>query len=74
MKPGLNPVHQKGDRNIYCPHYGACLDYAIEVAWQYWNCSDCNERKNHAARPDFRFRSGDTIDYFDVTLELHKGA
>ena len=74
MKPGLNPVHQKGDRNVYCPYYGDCLDYAIEVAWQYWNCGDCIERTNHAARPDFRFRSGDTIDYFDVTLELYKEA
>jgi hypothetical protein len=73
MKPRLNPVHQKGDRNIYCPHYGDCLDYAIEVSWEYWNCGDCHERGNQAAMPDFRFRSDDAVDFFDMPLEIHGG-
>ena len=73
MKPAHNPKHEKGDRNVYCPYYGDCLDYAIEVSWQYWNCSGCIERTNHAARPDFQFRSNDAIDFFDMPLEIRRG-
>ena len=74
MKPAHNPKHEKGDRNVFCPHYGDCLDYAIEVSWQYWNCGDCRERANQAGMPDFQFRSNDAIDFFDMPLEIHRGA
>ena len=70
MKPAHNPKHEKGDRNVYCPYYGDCLDYAIEVSWQYWNCGECLEKANQAAMPDFQFRSSDTIDYLDIPLEI----
>lgn len=74
MKPAHNPVYKKGDRNVFCPHYGGCLDYAIEESWQYWNCCECLERTNYAARPEFQLRSSDAIDYFDAPVVIHKGA
>ena len=72
MKPRYNPVSKKGDRNVFCPHYGDCLDYAIEKAWENWGCCDCQERLNQAARPEFRFTVNDSIDCFDLPMEIYK--
>lgn len=70
MKSKCNPAHKKADRNVFCPHYGDCLDYAIEKAWGYWGCKDCKQRFNEAARPEFRFTVNDAIEYFELPLEI----
>ena len=41
MKPKPNPIHKSGNRNLYCPYYERCLDYAVESRWRFWNCSEC---------------------------------
>jgi hypothetical protein len=41
MEPNSNPLHKRGNRNIFCPHYEVCLDHAVERRWRYWNCSEC---------------------------------
>ena len=41
MKLDSNPLHKRGNRNIFCPYYEACLDRAVEQRWKYWNCSAC---------------------------------
>ncbi len=41
MEPMLNPIHKLGDRNLYCPHYGECLDHAVDHRWSSWDCSEC---------------------------------
>ena len=35
------PIAETGERNIYCPYYGGCLDYAVDHSWESWNCSVC---------------------------------
>jgi len=29
------------ERRIYCRHYEACLDYAVEQDWVSWSCAAC---------------------------------
>ncbi|MBE9581513.1 MAG: hypothetical protein IMF18_07835 [Proteobacteria bacterium] len=41
MKPRPKPAHRSGNKNIYCPFYGACLDHAAKRYWQNWDCSEC---------------------------------
>jgi hypothetical protein len=41
MELSPNPIHKSGDRNFYCPHYGDCLDHAVEHRWNSWECSEC---------------------------------
>jgi hypothetical protein len=43
VKP--SPVCRKGDRNLYCPNYGKCLDHAVDHKWRSWNCSECAFKK-----------------------------
>ncbi len=44
MARKANPIHQKGERNIWCPYYGRCLDQVLSHAWETWNCSRCSNR------------------------------
>lgn len=30
-------------RNVFCKHYGVCLDHAIERNWQGFSCEECRE-------------------------------
>jgi len=39
MNQKANPIHESGERNILCPFYNDCLDYAVNGSWQACNCS-----------------------------------
>jgi hypothetical protein len=41
MDQKANPIPESGERNIHCPFYNDCLDYAVSGSWQAWNCSQC---------------------------------
>ena len=32
-------------RNHLCPHYGMCLDYAVDMNWRSWSCKECRHFK-----------------------------
>jgi hypothetical protein len=34
----------RGKRNIYCPHYDACLNFAIASGWRRWHCEHCPQK------------------------------
>ena len=36
-----NPIQAKGYRNVFCPFYRNCLDYASKRHWEYLTCSHC---------------------------------
>jgi len=44
MDQKANPIPRPGVRNIYCPLYNDCLDYAVRASWQTWGCSQCPHR------------------------------
>jgi hypothetical protein len=48
MDQQANPIPKRGDRNLYCPFYSACLDYAVKYSWPSWNCSQCVHNKERA--------------------------
>jgi len=41
MKKRNPTVKNEGGRNLFCGHYGDCLDHAIKKTWDSWNCSKC---------------------------------
>ena len=46
MAPHANPLRNDGERNVFCPHYSGCLDYACKRYWDFWSCEYCAHRKN----------------------------
>ena len=46
MKKYRPTKSNEGGRNLFCSHYSHCLDYAIDMAWDSWNCSRCDRKKN----------------------------
>ena len=61
---GANPtqVHtERGDRvleparNLFCPLYQACLDYAVRKDWQDFTCSACQLKERTPAPSATRY-------------------
>jgi len=50
MNAKANPIAEKGERNIFCPFYSKCLDYAINFFWKFWSCTQCPHRLTEAIR------------------------
>ena len=73
MNPKRSPIHKKRNRNVLCPYYGDCLDYAIENSWAYWGCSDCEHRLSQGGRPETQLTvDDDSIAYYDLPLEIYR--
>ncbi|MDY6950422.1 MAG: hypothetical protein SWE60_02840 [Thermodesulfobacteriota bacterium] len=41
MEPRPKACHKTDQKNVYCPHYGQCLDQAAKAYWPSWDCSEC---------------------------------
>jgi hypothetical protein len=68
---GPNPVFKKGDRNLFCPHYCDCLDFAIFKSWDYWACFDCDHKKQALVLDDFPATKSETVLYHSLPQELY---
>jgi hypothetical protein len=49
MSPHTNPICEKGEKNVFCPYYGDCLNLASKQYWHYWSCRKCGYI--HEAQP-----------------------
>ena len=54
-----NPTVQRGGRNVFCSHYGDCLDYVIEQSWESWNCDRCALRFGQSLESEGSLISGE---------------
>ena len=72
MSPKCNPIHKKENRNVLCPYYGDCLDYAIEKSWAYWGCADCQHRLTQEAGVETWLTVGDSMTSYDLPLEIYR--
>ena len=45
MEPIINPNNSQGEKNIFCPHYRFCLDYAAHHRWESFDCSNCEYKE-----------------------------
>jgi hypothetical protein len=41
----VNPHGLMGYRNLECPHYLSCLDQAVHLSWQTFNCQLCSHQR-----------------------------
>lgn len=68
---GPNPVCKKGDRNLFCPHYCQCLDFAILKSWEYWACYDCMYKNQALILDDYPATNSETVLYHTLPQELY---
>lgn len=68
MSMERRPIHKKGTRNVFCPHYGRCLDHAVRAAWTGWDCRQCPQFRNEADRPELKVQSAETILFYEISL------
>ena len=74
MDQNRNPVHTKGDRNIFCPFYRNCLDDAVRFRWKYWACLHCQHKKNGKFLTDVLLTPTDTSPYYSLPPSVYKKA
>ena len=72
MDNNQNPVHTKGDRNVFCPYYRNCLDYAVELQWEYWACLDCQHTQKEMLVTDVLLLPVDTDPYYSLSPSLYR--
>lgn len=63
----LNPSQRQGKRNVFCPYYSECLDFAIRNGWMQWSCTKCRERFNKEAEPELLTNVSYSIAYYELS-------
>ena len=66
MEKLMNPVHSLGEKNIYCPHYRTCLDYAVKNSWDSWGCDSCDNKSIKEPLKDVQFWIDDGIPFYSL--------
>ncbi|MDP2643744.1 MAG: hypothetical protein Q8P24_02280 [Desulfobacterales bacterium] len=72
MKILSNPTHRAGDKNIYCPYYTDCLDYAVKLAWRFWDCSECMHKSILQSVIELDFRTDDSNPYYPLPAKIYR--
>ncbi len=67
-----NPIHEKGYRNVLCPDYRTCLDYAAKSNWQYWSCLDCWLKEKQNLVKDVCLSQGVDDAYYSLSPSLYQ--
>ena len=72
MNNNENPVHTKGDKNVFCPYYGNCLDYAVELQWEYWTCLHCQHKQKEIFVEDALVLTRDPDPFYSFSSFCYK--
>jgi len=70
MEPKANPIRKRGERNIYCPFYNDCLDYAIKWSWKSWSCSQCPHKLTKQSITAYEWGVTDPEPYYDLPAHV----
>jgi len=65
------PIYTKGSRNVFCPYYSDCLDHAIKNSWEYWSCSDCQQKRKRKVPADILLSSSNADPYYSLSPSLN---
>ena len=72
MDPRAKPIPKRGERNIYCPFYNDCLDYAVKRFWQCWSCSECPYKLMQSI-PECEYEVNDRDLYYEISTDILRG-
>jgi hypothetical protein len=66
----FNPGRCGGKRNIFCPYYSVCLDFAVQEQWVSWGCKDCEHRFNESGRAELQSGREHAVVYYEVGIRI----
>ncbi len=66
MNTQCNPLRTQGDRNVFCPFYNECLDYAVKQSWEDWSCHECSHQFNEEGKPELQLTVAYSIPYYEL--------
>ncbi len=66
MEPNTNPLHQDGQRNLFCPYYRGCLDQAVSLRWHCWSCTECPHRMESELLTDGILTCSDATPFYTL--------
>ena len=67
-----NPVHTKGNRNVFCPFYKDCLNHAAKHYWGYWACLECRHKQKYNLVTEVLLSQRDDYPYYSISTSLNK--
>jgi hypothetical protein len=70
MGEKAKPTPGRGERNIYCPYYGDCLDSAVDLSWQSWNCSECQHKMTRQAITQRDCLMSNPVTYYELPFKV----
>jgi hypothetical protein len=70
METAKKPIEKYGRRNVFCPHYGTCLDYAISQSWDVWGCGECEYISLKEPREEIFYGGEATVAYYTLSREV----
>jgi len=68
-----NPQHRRGKRNIFCPLYNDCLDYAVQSTWTGWSCSRCPYKAVMEPPHEYGYTTTDTALSYELQFSVEMG-
>ena len=72
MYSKANPIAEQGERNICCPNYNRCLDYAIKLFWKFWSCTECPNRFTHSIN-EYEYTLNNSDFYYELPHDIKQG-
>jgi hypothetical protein len=72
MEIKVKPIPERGERNIYCPSYSDCLDYAVECSWKSWSCSECPHKATRQSVTEWDYTRNDAPPFHDLPSPISR--
>ena len=72
MEAKAKPVCGRGERNVFCPHYSACLDHAVKHSWDYWVCCDCPHKSVQQPVLDVQSLVDSSVIYYTLPAQIRR--
>ena len=72
MNQKPNPLNRLGRKNIHCPQYGDCLDYAADRYWDYWDCAECSHKATRQPFTDIECTTEEIDVFFHLPARVYR--
>jgi hypothetical protein len=67
-----HPQQRRGERNIFCPLYNDCLNYAVQSGWIGWSCSRCPYKSVTECPHEYGYARTDSAFCYEMQFTVEK--